>query len=943
MIKKFLFSIWVCVQIFSCLFAQSDEKIDLSDIEASKEHVLDQRQNYFLTSTDYRITPKVNPITGEYCEEEVDLVVAGSQPLSVRRFYNSSAPYDPRYATWRYNPECFFVANLEWDHQEIFASIGDEDGSVCSFKRSSHNYTTFDFEVPKSFLAFQANGQSHPLNTRIDYRRKGDPKDKHRYEYRGTITDGSGRVRTFASAMHRWTHYVHWREKKGNWLAGSERLWRILPNTWTPYHIPVIEEKLPNGNILCYTYAQWKKEKQNYPLPRLLSSITAYNADKTKILGSIQLRYPRIKNDEVAGIQITGSDGRTTRIQHAGKSPINLASFQNPGQPKTTYSYNNRSLNKISRPEGRLLTTKYNSDGKVSAQYAPVGPNGEMHPIGRYIYSSHMTQVIDAEDNRVDYHFDDHKRLTCIAYVHRQEHFERDPNTGNLTRRTISDASRNPFQVIEYKYDKNHNPIEEREGNEKEWRTIFRTFSEDGFNLKLTETDRKDKLIRYTYIPGTNLLSSEITYEGNTIRKRIFHTYDDCAICIQTITDDGSTNDPHNLRGVTCRKITKITPKYSTPCFGLPESIEEKTIDSTGKEILLHKIVYTYTPFGEILQEDHYDANGAYSYSLYNTYDEQERLISKTDPLGAKTTYTYDANHNITSIAGPRSDQYREIAYDQVNRPIRFANWQTDGTILITEKRYNKLGQVIEETDPCGQITRFEYNELGRVTSVHHPDGAIEKKEYDILGNIIKEIDPEGYETTKTYNPFGQPLSIHYPDGSEELFTYNTTGTVRTHTDKNGATTNYTYDIFDHPICKEIYSANGKLLKKVTSTWTTFQKLSETEDDLTTDYTYDFAGRKIAEKQAYRLTEYRYDPSGRLACTKAGDTCQITEYDLCGRPTQIRTEKDGLIQKQEEYAYDEAGNCTQTITSQGIKETIYNTDGKPLSSKDPLGHCYRRR
>lgn len=943
MIKKILLSVFIPLLISSSVFADTDEKLDLPRIEASKERVLDQRQNYFLTSTDYRMTPKVNPVTGEYCEEEIDLVVAGSQPLSVRRFYNSSAPYDPRCATWRYNPESFFVANFEWGGQEIFASIGDGDGSACSLKRSSHNHTTFDFEVPKSFLAFQPDGQSHPLNTQINYWKQGDPKDKHRYEYRGTITDGSGRVRTFASPMHRWTDYVHWREKKGSWLTGwSEALWRIRANTWTPYHIPITEEKLPNGNIIIYTYTQWKKEKQNYPLPRLLSSITAYNADKTKTLGSIQLHYHRAKQDEVAGIQITGSDERIACIQHAGKSPINLASSQSPGQPQTTYSYVNRSLTKISKPEGRLLTTEYNSDGKVSAQYAPVGPNGEMHAIGRYSYSSHMTQVIDAEDNRVDYHFDDNRRLKCIAYlrnyrVYRQEHFQSDPNTGNLTRRTIGDSNNTPLQIIAYTYDKNHNPIEERIGNNNDWRIITRTFSDDGLNLKLTETDRGNKLIRYTYIPGTNLLSSEFSYEENTIRKRTFHTYDDCAICIQTISDDGCTENSQNLCDVTYRTITYITPKYSTPCFGLPEIVEEKTIDSSGKEILLSKIVYTYTPFGEILQEDHYDANGAFRYSLYNTYDEQERLISKTDPLGEKTTYTYDANHNITTITGPRPDQYREITYDQANRPIRIASWQTDGTILITEKQYNKLGQVISETDPCGQTTRFEYDEFGHITAVRHPDGAIERKEYDILGNVTKETDPEGYETTKTYNPFGQSTSIHYPDGSEERFTYNPTGTIQIHTDKNGATTHYTYDIFDHPICKETYSSTGQLLKRITSTWTPFHKLSETEDDLTTHYNYDFSGRKTAEQQAYRQTEYHYDPLNRLACTQAEKTHQITEYDLCDRPIQVRAENEGLVQKQEAYAYDETGNCTHTITSQGTKKTRYTTDGKPLSITDLLG------
>ncbi len=97
-----------CVILFFLVLTNilpAEEELDFFDLEVSKEQVLDKRQNYFLTKTDYKIAPKVNPITGEYTEEEVDLVVAGSQPLSSRRFYNSSAPYDPRYATWRYNPE----------------------------------------------------------------------------------------------------------------------------------------------------------------------------------------------------------------------------------------------------------------------------------------------------------------------------------------------------------------------------------------------------------------------------------------------------------------------------------------------------------------------------------------------------------------------------------------------------------------------------------------------------------------------------------------------------------------------------------------------------------------------------------------------------------------------------------------------------------------------
>jgi YD repeat-containing protein len=406
----------LAVLIFVSSLCATEDDTDIFDFQVSKENVLDQRQNYFLTSTDFRIAPKVNPITGEYYEEELDLVVAGSQPLSVRRFYNSSSPYDPRYATWRYNPESFFVANLEWGGQEVFAAIGDMDGSVCSLKPSTTLSYTFDFQIPKSFAISGSDGKIHPLNTQINYWRFGDPKDKHRFQYMGTIKDGSGRKRAFASPMHRWTHYVHWTEKKGNWMGGSEKIWRIHANTWTPYRIPIVEEKLPNGNILCYTYTPWKEEKQNYPLPQLLGSITAYNADKSKVLASIQFHYPRSKQHEVAGVQATGSDGRVAYMQHqqSGKSPIKLSSAQRAGQPTTSYASHNITLNTIAKPDGRVMTTEYNAQGKVSAQYAPVGPNGEMCPIGRYEYQDRLTIAYDAENNKTHYRYDDHKKITSI-------------------------------------------------------------------------------------------------------------------------------------------------------------------------------------------------------------------------------------------------------------------------------------------------------------------------------------------------------------------------------------------------------------------------------------------------------------------------------------------------------------------------------------------------
>ncbi len=896
------------------------------------------RENYFQTSTPYKITPNVNPVTGDLIEEEADLVVAGAEPLSVRRFYSHTGVYEPRSGGWRYNPESFLVANFELSDQDIFASLGEFDGSITSYKPSGEP-GCFTFDVPSGYANFNPTGQSHPLNTKIYYRKARDKKEKDIFRWVGKATDGSGRIRFFETAKFPWMSIITETHRRG---FNLQSIW-YWPDIWTPYPLPIQEEIRPNGNVIRYTYTGWKKTKL-YPKLPLIETITAYNANKTKVLGSIVFHYDKDKREDVRGIRVTGSDGRQASMHHQGSTPILLHSVNTPNKPSVFYNYQNQWINRIDKPEGRVLKTEYNTEGKVAAQYAPVGPKGEMHPIGRYIYLSYMTQVIDAEGNMTDYHFDPNKRLQSIVTidnhkVYRAERMDWDAATGNCVRKTIVDAQDTPVRITEYAYDANQNPVEERIGDGKAWHTVKRTYSEDGFNLKLSESDREGVVSRFHYRPGTNLLTAELVYDADKIVKRTFHTYDDCAICIKTIQDDGSSLDEDDLEGVTYRRITEVRPKQSLPCYGLPEEVLEKTIDATGQEILLKKVIYTYAPFGKILREKHYDASNQYSYTIHNTYDDQERLASTTDPLGNCTSFTYDANHNLTSITGPNPDQYKEIVYDQANRPIRISDRQADGSTLTIEKKYDRLGQLIAETDACGNETCFEYDVLGRVTTVYHPDGSIEKNEYDVLGNATKKIDGEGYETCTTYNFQGKPTAIYYPDGREEHFTYNSTGTIATHVDKNGAKSVYTYDLFDRPTDITVYSSAGEVLKTTQSTYSPFCRLSETDGEgVTTTFTYDFCGRKIAEQTDTKKTSYAYDSLGRLTRTDNGDYQIIETYDNAGRVIAKQIlDSSGKLQFEEEYAYDASGNRTHLINSKGAYETLYNTFGKPLSEKNPLG------
>jgi len=933
---------FLCLIFSSALFA-NEEGLELI---ASTNQVTDKQQNYFLTSTAYKINPRVNPITGTYTEESLDLVVAGAQPLSVRRFHYNQAPYDPRYASWSYNPEAHFVANFEWQEQERFAAVGEFDGSVRCLKGKERGYLwgkyRFDQKDQTLGCNFASTGQSHILNLKINYKKIYQAKDKNRFMWSGTILDGTGRKRIFRSLFHRWHHWIYFNETIWSTQGYSKIKHMIGANTWTPYHVQIREEILPNGNRIIYEYKQLKK-KSRYPEPEMIRRIVAYNSDKSKQLANLSFHYVRNKKKDVKGIEVTGSDGRLFKAYHKGKKQFYLDNVIADGGIQTYYKYDKGRITDVLRVDGPTLKTYYTDDNKVLAQLAPVGPGRALYAINNYRYHKDYTEVLDALRQKTIYRFDEQKRLTATEFygkesLLRTENLQWDSTTGNVTSKQIKKGDGSLLQNFEYVYDKNQNCIKETFGDGVVAQTTHRTFSDDGFNLKFTESDRPGREVRYSYVAGTNLLASEFVYADEVICKRTFHSYDDCAICIKTIVDDGTTTNPDDLTGVSYRKITEIEPKQTMPCFGLAEVVREKTIDSAGKEILLSRVVYTYASSGKVLKEEHYDANDQYSHTIVNSYDCRERLLSQTDALGNVTRYDYDNSHNLIAIAGPLPNQYKKIIYDRANRPICTSDLQDDGSWLSCQKEYDLLGQVVAEIDSCGNRTEYKYDVLGNVTAVHFADGGVARRIYDAMGNVIEEVDPLGYTTKKEYDFRGNLTNIVYPDGSQKSYVYNNLGQLISSTSQDGAITDYRYDLFDRPIEVIVTSKEGEVLKRKSASYSAFYKLSESDfNGVETKYQYDFSGRKICESKEERCTEFLYDALGNVAERREFAASILNEYNTLGQLTTKRVIADGLLQRHEEYLYDEAGNQTHLMRVRGTELTYFNTYGKPIIMIDPVG------
>lgn len=400
--------------------------------------------------------------------------------------------------------------------------------------------------------------------------------------------------------------------------------------------------------------------------------------------------------------------------------------------------------------------------------------------------------------------------------------------------------------------------------------------------------------------------------------------------------------------------------------------VASKITFESGKEI--RKTIYFYDDANNLIQKEEIGKTRTI-YTLYQTepYLHRVEWEEKNDWNGKlihKIHYEYDAWGNAKREEHFGAD--RKIAY-------------------VIERTYNEKGELLDETNPVGEVasyqydprgrcfyekpfsnglvirrtfdtkgrlkalnesdheTRFDYNAsdelikktdyLGYTITYHYdpvhgkPDrieepSAITEIVYDAFGREKEKIDPYKAKTVKTYNSYGEVAKIAYPDGGEEVFDYFPNSLLKSHTDADGPITTYVYD------------ALGRTKEKtVGKSATTFlydgYDLCQTIDaeGFITEYQYDLMGRKIEEKRANRVTRYGYDVLGFLAWEERGK--YRTEYtnDSLGRI--CKKSIDGVLTTF--WTYDGGGNVA-TIEQGGLTTFNFDVHDRLIQKIDPEGH-----
>ncbi len=331
------------------------------------------------------------------------------------------------------------------------------------------------------------------------------------------------------------------------------------------------------------------------------------------------------------------------------------------------------------------------------------------------------------------------------------------------------------------------------------------------------------------------------------------------------------------------------------------------------------------------------------SQSTTTVYDYTLGLpTSVTDPNSAVTTGEYDDFGRIASVCYPGENctstpnlqfVYYDSYYPFYTEVIQKINSSQNFRI---RKYYSGLGELLQT-----QILGADVNGISR--------DIITNNLYDEFGNLIRQSVPydvplgSGYRTPSwsSYTTFGydvlnRPISTTAPNGnSTHTYYYDLQVKV---TDPRWKSTNSYLDVWGRTI--EVDPPTGTDLEDVTYDYDILGQLLElSQDTLTTEITYDQAGRKTGmDDPDMGSWSYEFDALGNLTSQTDARICTTTlAYDDLSRLTGKSYSGSGSCGTTPSviYTYDQGTNGTGRRTGMsdgsGASSWIYDSRGRVLS------------
>ena len=146
------------------------------------------------------------------------------------------------------------------------------------------------------------------------------------------------------------------------------------------------------------------------------------------------------------------------------------------------------------------------------------------------------------------------------------------------------------------------------------------------------------------------------------------------------------------------------------------------------------------------------------------TYDSSERVLTQTDAVSDKTTFTYAPNGGLSTGQTLVTDPSGHETLDTYANGLLTSETKGYGTANAGTWTYTydpvTLG-VSTMTDPDGNLSTYTYDDHGNLTSESNGLGVTTNYLYDSHDDLIETIDGDGIATVNQYDQSG-----HIPSGA---------------------------------------------------------------------------------------------------------------------------------------------------------------------------------
>ncbi|MGE0265099.1 MAG: RHS repeat-associated core domain-containing protein [Candidatus Obscuribacterales bacterium] len=661
-----------------------------------------------------------------------------------------------------------------------------------------------------------------------------------------------------------------------------------------------------------------------------------------------------------------------------------------------TYTYTSGKLTSVSNGLGRTLTLSYTGD-----RITTVSDGNGRSVAYTYDGDGNLTEFDNPEGDTIEYEFDSSNRM--IKYFHPVN------PTSPLATNTYDSLGRVKEQKDAYDntwkfYIAGPRAEEENPNGKSQVWHLNRfgkvvkhvnplgdetTYTLDGLNRVSKQTLPEGNAVEFVYDANDNVTKVTAKAKSGSGLSDIVNefTYDSTWNKVATAKDGRGNTTTYTYNGTTgtLTKIERPVIASVTPTVEFTYNSRGQLLTREDETDIVTKFEYDATK--ELLDKVTVDfGTGRLNLVTEFDYDSVGNLTQVTDPRGNATTFEYNDNRQRTKITAPSPLSYQtKFSYDangnrtKVERETGDVSnpWQTvttayqiDGLIAsitdpasnATSFTYNNMRRLWKRTDALSRVTEITYDDMSRIATVKDPaTNTAVTRTYTDNGLLESVTDAEGNTTEYEHDGFDRLKKTTFEDSTYEQLTYDANSNVVSRLTRAGDAIDVTYDVLNRvtqkdpdnmPVVSYEYDLAGRRTKVSTSV------VSGNPASGDFDYTYDTAGRLIAEEcpdgkdvsyqldsngNVTRLTypdgfyvEYVYDKLNRLTDIKlngATSSALAFEYDKLSRRTKLTYENTVVT----DYAFeldDDMSTLEHTFDSSSVEFSYGFNNAHELTSQD---------